>query len=218
MLSKIGKVVLLWKLLVVNFCDSKTLPRIVGGETSPINYPYQLSMQKPFDSSGTPKHFCGAVIIKAHFFLTAAHCVKNADTSQMSVLAGTTSLKNEANGVRRNISSCLVHPDFVMLKTSDIALCKVTIPWVFNNSTIDKVKIDGATVEQDVDCTLSGWGSVSAINNLIIPFLNDLIYPNELQHTNFLTMSNDQCAAKGIRIDGSQLCTQSNFRHGACTG
>jgi secreted trypsin-like serine protease len=58
--------------------------RIVGGETSPINYPYQVSLQMQKNGGGPgffffqqPKsnysHFCGGSVLNENYIVTAAH-------------------------------------------------------------------------------------------------------------------------------------------------
>ena len=216
MFSKIGKVLLLIQVLKVESKASATeSKKIVGGESSPIDYAYLLSMQRI--SSGSWRHFCGGVIIDENNFLTAAHCVKGFNTSQMSVFAGTRNLNDELKGVRRNVSMCIVHPDYVEVQTSDIALCKISIPWVFNG-TVNKVKLDQTFVGENVDCLLTGWGSIFFMRDLGFSFLNNLIYPTDLRRSNFLTMSNAECRSKGFAIDDTQICTQPRLFKGACAG
>lgn len=42
---------------------------IIGGQQTTINqYPYQVSLRKPYD------HICGGAIISVDYILTAAHC------------------------------------------------------------------------------------------------------------------------------------------------
>jgi secreted trypsin-like serine protease len=60
--------------------------KIVGGETSPVNYPYQVSLQMEsrggagfffFQQRSNYSHFCGGSILNAKYIVTAAHWYKN---------------------------------------------------------------------------------------------------------------------------------------------
>lgn len=186
--------------------------KIVGGKNAAA-VPYQISLQ--IGIANKTYHFCGGVILNEHVILTAAHCVANKNASQLSVLAGTSDLKNETNASRHSIASCVIHPDFRPLNTSDIALCKVQVPFVFG-ATINKASISRDYVGGGVNCTLTGFGSTSIFREF--PFLTILLYPSKLQESTFLTLTNDECSKK-TSVDQTQICTQTKFlQRGACAG
>lgn len=197
---------------------SRITEKIVSGEKSPIHYPYQLSLQLYTKDKGllskTYSHICGASIISEEFMVTAAHCIVNQNTNKLSLLAGTSNLNEENKGSRHPILFCSVHPDYVELNTSDIAVCKVLIPFVFG-SNISKIDLDKTVVGEGVNCTLTGWGSVRMIRWLPIPFYTYFAYPDELQRAYLQTLSNEKCFHS---IDSTQICTFTKFRQGACAG
>lgn len=187
--------------------------KIVGGKNAAV-VPYQISLQI-CNANRTCYHSCGGVIMNEHIILTAAHCVAGRNTSQLSILAGTSDLTNETNGSRHSIATCVIHPDYRPLNTSDIALCKVQVPFVFG-ATINKTSISRDYVGGGVNCTLTGFGSTSIFREF--PFITFLLYPSKLQESTFLTLTNDECSKKSP-VDQTQICTQTKFlQRGACAG
>lgn len=191
--------------------------KIVGGQKASRNYPYQLSLQTLVPNQNRSSHICGAVILSENFFLTAAHCIQDQNISQLSVLAGVMNLMNESKGSRHPIDVCLIHPDYIVLNTSDIALCKLKLPFVFSEN-IGKVHIDGVHVGDKVNCTLTGWGSISMFRWLPIPFYSLFAYPTDLHQEYFLTMTNEACVNKSLKVDDTQICAFKQFGQGACAG
>lgn len=186
--------------------------KIVGGKNAGA-VPYQISLQ--LCKNETCYHFCGGVIVNEHIILTAAHCVSNKNFSQLSILAGTSDLRNETNASRHTIATCVIHPDYRPLTTSDIALCKVQIPFVFS-ATVNKANISRDFVGGGVNCTLTGFGSTSIFREF--PFISILLYPSKLQESTFLTLTNEECSKK-TPVDQTQICTQTKFlQRGACAG
>lgn len=218
------KAVALLSLLVFESCDLTNVdalddPKIIGGETSPIDYPYQISLQYYVQAflRNHFTHICGGSILNENYFVTAAHCVKDANISYLSVLAGTTDLKNTTQAVRLPVDSCLIHPNYVKLNTSDIALCKVRVPFVLEGN-IEKINIDSNYVGPNINATLTGWGSTWALTWLPFQFLFGFIYPDKLQRANLITISNDNCSSAGMSVDDTQICTAMGMGKGACSG
>lgn len=152
--------------------------------------------------------------------LTAAHCVYGKDVGNITVLAGVSNLRDASEGSRHPLDSCLVHPNFVKSSTnisnSDIAVCKVKVPFVFGK-TIDKLNLSWTVVGAGVNCTLIGWGSISIVRWWPFDFLNNWIYPDELQSAVLPTVSNDECK-KSFAVNNSQICTFKRMGQGACAG
>lgn len=194
--------------------------KIISGEKSPKHYPYQISLQgySPKSLPRKFRHFCGGCIISENFFLTAAHCIYGQNISEIVVLAGTSSLKYKEGELLLPIASCVSHPQYILVNTSDIALCKVQIPFVFGKD-IGKINLDKSIVGPNENCLLTGWGSVSMIRWLPIPFFDKFAYPDNLMRVNLPTISNEECSNKIKRkIDDTQICTYSRFGQGSCSG
>jgi Trypsin len=116
------------------------------------------------------------------------------DVSKMMIFAGGNNLL-DFNAQRRQILSCLSHPNFVPLGTSDIAICKVTIPFVFG-ATVNSIQLNTAPVAKGTNCTLTGWGSTLIFRWLPIPFYNLLAYPMDLKTIGLPVISTDDCKAR----------------------
>jgi len=196
--------------------------KVVSGQTAKEHYPYQLSLQyyKP-GSSRSHTHFCGASILSEYYLITAAHCITpmNISEGEVSALAGVSDLSQEAKGTRHQLISCIVHPNFIELISSDIALCKVQLPFVFGEN-VARIELEKEYLGSKCNCTLTGWGSIFAFRYLPIPFYSLVAYPDKLQEVNVPTLSNDECrdAVKIVVIDETQMCTFSRIGKGACAG
>jgi secreted trypsin-like serine protease len=114
--------------------------RIVGGETSPEHYPYQISLQMASRGGGggffffqQPRsnwsHFCGGSVLNENHIVTAAHCIQGFNISRMSVFAGSSDLREEERGSRHLIDDCQIHPEYVELNNSDVAVCRLQTPF-----------------------------------------------------------------------------------------
>lgn len=193
--------------------------KVIGGQKAKDHYPYQLSLQYFRPNNSKPYiHFCGASILEENYLLTAAHCIKPVNISRVSALAGVSDLRQESKGSRHQILSCIIHSNYSELVSSDIALCKVQLPFVFGDN-VAKIGISQDYVGDKVNCTLTGWGSIFVIRSLPIPFYEMFAYPNDLQEVFLKTMSHESCNRIFLnRIDDSQICTFSRPGQGACAG
>lgn len=201
--------------------------KIVGGHKSPFHYAYQLSLQKfspsyGFFSRKNFTHFCGASIVGEHHLVTAAHCVDQQNISLIYALAGTSNLKDTSTGSRHPLQSCLMHPSYIRLTSNttsqnDIALCKLKVPFEFGEN-VAKIPLDSTYVTDNVNCTLTGWGSVRQFRWFPFPFFDELVYPNDLQRGFFPSISNEKCKEKHPNIEKSHICTDGGWGKGACAG
>lgn len=90
-----------------------------------------------------------------NFFVTAAHCIDGFNQSRMSVLAGTNDLREEAQGSRHLVDNCIIHPEYVELNNSDVAVCRVQTPFNFGDN-IAPIALSKDYVEGNVTCILTG--------------------------------------------------------------
>lgn len=127
----------------------------------------------------------------------------------MSIFAGTNDLRKESEGSRHLIDNCLVHPEYVELNNSDVAVCRLQSPLPFSDN-IGPIKLSKDYVGGDKECKLTGWGYTSMIRGFPLP--------NELQKANLPTITNDECNERGHNVGPREVCTLSRFAQGACGG
>ena len=193
--------------------------RIVGGEKSPHHYPYQISLQME-SSGGGPSffffqqssasnwsHFCGGSVLNENFIVTAAHCVQGFTIEKMSALAGTPDLKDEARGSRHLIDNCFVHPEYVELNNSDVAVCRLKTPFIYGEN-IQPIALDTKYVGGGENCTLTGWGYTTMIRGFPLP--------TDLQRATLPTITNEECNENGHSVGPKEICTYSRIAQGAC--
>ncbi|CAG9798925.1 unnamed protein product [Chironomus riparius] len=209
--------------------DNSGNGRVVGGAKSENRVPYQISlqMQKKEGNSnpgflggmmqilggggggGNFSHFCGGSVLNENHIVTAAHCIKGFNTSRMAVFAGTNDLREEDKGQRIMIDSCEIHPDYVELNTSDIAVCRLKESFSMGDN-ITPIEMGTEHIEGGEECLLTGWGYTSrmVIGRRI---------PNELQEAKFYTITNEECNQM-YSTTPTELCTKSKGLEGACNG
>ena len=186
--------------------------KLVGGEASPKHYEYQVSIQmKTRNNEGgngffffqQPKsnysHFCAGSVLNKNYIVTAAHCVKGFNISSMSVFAGEKDLREESKGSRHSFENCVIHPEYVELNHSDIAVCRLSSPLPLG-SKIQPIALSKSYVGED-ECILTGWGYTSIIRGFSLPHV--------LQREKFRTISNDECRKRGHNVGPREICTLS---------
>lgn len=134
--------------------DLKT--QVLNGTPSVLGArPYQVALIRNNDQ------FCGGNIISKEWILTAAHCVRGQQASQISVRAG--SLRYTSGGQVARVSSIKIHPRYRdVTQGYDVAVMKLATPLNFNEnvSAIGLPTLDIANKVSRVGDTLiiSGWG------------------------------------------------------------
>lgn len=115
----------------------------------------------------------------------SAHCADHVKSSNISILAGVTNLLDTA-GQRRDVLWCKIHPENAPNKFLDIAVCKVSRPFIFNQK-VSEIQLGTEHIGRGVNCVVSGWGSQSPVPHL---FSDN---PKELQFVTLPTISNEEC-------------------------
>jgi trypsin len=106
-------------------------------------------------------------VLNENYIVTAAHCVEGFNISRMSVLAGTRDLREESAGSRHLIDNCLVHPEYVELNNSDVAVCRIQTPFTFGEN-ISPIQLSTDYVGGGENCTLTGWGYTTMIRGCAV--------------------------------------------------
>lgn len=137
------------------------------------------------------------------------YCILSQAPSNLSVLAGTKDLKDEKSGSRHLIDNCKIHPDYKELNNSDIAVCRLKTPFIMSNN-IQPIPLSNYNVEVE-HCVLTGWGYTMMVRGF-------LGIPTDLQRINQTTLTNVECNEQSRRVGPKEICTDPEFRKGACGG
>ncbi|XP_045531490.1 chymotrypsin-1-like [Pieris brassicae] len=173
--------------------------RVVGGTDAPDKaLPYQVSLQRT-DQNNFP--FCGGAIIADRWILTAAHCLKNVQAKDLSVLAGTNNKKHEKYTDRPNVH------DIALLRTKE----KIKF-----TERVKPIEIATEDPKPGDKCKLSGWGFTTQ---------NQRRSPDKLQWLDVKIISEKACKTDNIRrfeksfpVTENHICTLNKNGEGTCQG
>lgn len=134
-------------------------PRIVGGQDADQGeYPWQVLV--------TPGGFlCGGALIDELWVVTAAHCVDNIDTSNISVVLGNhTQSVSESTEQSFSIAESHPHPDYSAVTNDfDIALLKLSSPATIIAGQVETISLNTeADLTGGLLATVIGWGTTSS--------------------------------------------------------
>ncbi|XP_018906020.2 uncharacterized protein [Bemisia tabaci] len=139
---------------------------ITGGEPISITKMPFLALLKMDIGSGTS--YCTSSILTEKWVLTAAHCVARIRRpSDVEVIAGQSGFSSPQFGDKAQKKKGVqvhIHPSFKHSESpgnGDIALIKVSVPFIFDKIHVSKIKLRGRPWFKDVrneNCTSAGWG------------------------------------------------------------
>ena len=139
--------------------DQRRVSRIVGGTTAPDGTaPWQVSLQ--IRRNGQWFHSCGGSLIHPSWVLTAAHCVDDRTTADVSIVHGTQSLAS--GGVRRPAARLVMHENYDPGSlVNDIALIRLSEPFPASRSQL--VQLQSERLERvfgspGACSVVTGWG------------------------------------------------------------
>jgi trypsin len=175
---------------------------IVNGDDAPeCKWRWQVSLQ---DDIG---HFCGGMLIRPDWVLTAAHCLGGT----FQVVAGEWRLSRKSGKEQvMTIKQYIGHPRYNNSNTDyDIALLQLSRPMQMN-SCVGTVCLPTRNVSVGSTCAIAGWGMLESGGRL-----TDI-----LQEAEVTVFSNKDCedmySGRG-NITSSMLCAQGRARNGSIT-
>ncbi|XP_055537129.1 chymotrypsin-1-like [Wyeomyia smithii] len=177
---------------------SESQPRIIKGTKVSIeDFPYIVSLRN------NNQHSCGGSILSENWIMTAAHCVKYAEISKLSIQAGRTKVSKRVDLSVYGVKQVILHPQYDEKNSwqNDIALLKLTEPLQLSDS-VRPVRLPAVCYEvtgPDLNAVVVGWGVTR--RGVLSKNLQKLIYlivPHHEcfeQHNNFPIYRTQICAA-----------------------
>lgn len=197
---------------------------IIGGQDAKLGeFPYQVSMQVSMLWI-LEQHICGGTVISEDWVLTAAHCVKGVPWyTSAFVLAGKSNLQRAEDGQQRSaVRRMLVHEKYRGgVGPYDIGLLLLKKRLVFGDN-IQPAKLPVQDAIPSGQATLTGWGSTSTSQELVIPAqlqkLDLAIIPFD-ECNAFIQRQSDESGEKNPLAD-TNVCVGdlSTAGQGACNG
>ncbi|XP_035789479.1 serine protease SP24D-like [Anopheles albimanus] len=182
-------------------------PRIVDGENAGrAQFPYQVTLTEKL------LVLCGGALVHERFFLTAAHCLFDANNTllplnNLNVFYG--SEKLFSNGKYNRIRTVLVHDQYEHGSTQyDLALVEVRRNFELSFNAQPLALAESAQ-EEPQSVTVSGFGRTSEAGNTSF----------KLKHAELSTLSSGDCqTATGDGWYEGALCLDTSNGGGFCTG
>ncbi|XP_058829459.1 collagenase-like [Topomyia yanbarensis] len=183
--------------------------RIINGEDAELGqFPYQAKLLIQTEQG---RALCGGSLISEEWVLTAAHCVE--DARSVEVTLGAVDLNDQGNDGRTvmNTKKYIIHPDYQAASASnDVAVVKLpeSVPY---SDRIQPVKLPTGHDDYNRRLALvSGWGKT-----------RDRGGPaQKLQYTTLTVIRNDECSlfyGPGT-IQPTTLCCRGENRRSTCNG
>lgn len=125
--SAVARCIALFALFVASLSPAATAgaeitPRIVGGEWADQEYPWMVSIQRPYDEKD---HWCGGALVAPQWIATTTHCLWKPLTDRYFARVG--SNNRTEGGSYLPIVEFVAHPGFNG-SHNDIALLKLAEP------------------------------------------------------------------------------------------
>ncbi|BES88434.1 protease [Nesidiocoris tenuis] len=209
----IAAIVNVWFLLSLAHSTSAQgrSPRLAGGIPVQIgDFPYLIA-------SVHPEIRCTASLINPSWALGAAHCyivdserVNPKDVALIAGIADFNQTRLPSSQIRR-AKSINIHPNFEEVKISgaDLSLVGVNTPFELNEY-VDVIQVSGSPflLNEDVQCTASGWGDTSTTKT------NSHLHKLDV----VAVQSKGVCHGLTTKERKNMLCLKSDDGKGLCDG
>jgi secreted trypsin-like serine protease len=141
---------------------------VIGGSDAAIaNFPFQVALWNPTGGNDSYSgFFCGGVIIDPLHIATAAHCVLDSDTGQVTppsnivVRAGTASLTDKTMPFDHAVAATSFDPSYDP-STNDFDAGVLTLASPIGGPNISSVPFVGGPPAAGTVVTVSGWGDTN---------------------------------------------------------
>lgn len=192
---------------------AKRSTRIVGGTTTEVNeYPWQVGVTYTYSST----FFCGGTLISDQWVMTAAHCTRGDQPSQLKVVLGehNTGSTSESDQIPMGVTRIVEHPsyssstlnnDFSLIKLDskvDFAAHPHIRPVCLPTSTSNNYAGEFAIV--------TGWGTTSSSGSLSAALREVRVKVLSNQECKATSYSNaeikDQMVCAGVTAGGKDSC------------
>ncbi|XP_025973326.2 hyaluronan-binding protein 2 isoform X2 [Dromaius novaehollandiae] len=197
--------------------SQRPLKRIYGGaKTKAGKHPWMVSLQKK--TSWRSRHFCGGVLIKPCWVLTAGHCIEHSAENLQVALGKQDLKKREPQEQIFDVQKIIVHykyKDKDGVQYNDIALLKlkpVNGHCAVETKYVKTACLPNFLLPVGTDCFISGWGATETDEE-----------SRQLLDANVKLISQRQCNAPKAYdhvLDESMFCAGNLQRSGvdSCQG
>ncbi|XP_058882038.1 hyaluronan-binding protein 2-like isoform X2 [Acipenser ruthenus] len=178
--------------------------RIYGGiKAIPRSHPWQASIQSKHPNN-IARHYCGGILIKSCWVLTAAHCVVGIGSRVQVVLGGQDLQKKEPEDQTFDVEKSIVHGNYTDIGEAvynDIALLKlkpVGGQCAKETRYVKTACLPDSPFADGTECSISGWGKTEK---------GDI--SNQLLDAQVLLISQERCKDRnvyGSLLDNSMFC------------